>query len=114
MNGRLIPAGIYALQPAWVNLFENIATVQFDHRGIALLLCIVIPVFWWNAMRTELPPRARRAAHLLLGWLVVQVTLGITTLLYVVPVPLAAAHQAGALVLFSLALFAKHALRTKS
>lgn len=114
MNGRLIPEGMYALQPAWVNLFENIATVQFNHRGIAYLLCIIIPVFWWSAMRAALPTRARLAAHLLFGWLVVQVTLGITTLLYVVPVSLAAAHQAGALVLFSLALYVLHALRTKS
>ncbi len=113
MNGRLIPEGMYAMQPAWVNLFENIATVQFDHRSIAYLLCIAIPVFWWSAMRAPLPPRARLAAHLLFGWLVVQVALGITTLLYVVPIPLAAAHQAGALVLFSLALFVLHALRTK-
>jgi cytochrome c oxidase assembly protein subunit 15 len=40
------------------------------------------------------------------------VLLGITTLLYVVPIPLAAAHQAGALVLFSIALTLQHSLRT--
>ncbi|MHB8743193.1 MAG: COX15/CtaA family protein [Sulfuricaulis sp.] len=114
MDGRLIPEGLLAMQPVWVNPFENIATVQFDHRCIACLLCLTIPVFWWSARHVALPPRARLATHLLLGWLAVQVTLGITTLLYVVPVPLAAAHQAGAVVLFSLALFARHTLRSKS
>ena len=111
MNGRFFPEGMYAMQPAWTNLFENIATVQFNHRAIAYLLCIVIPAFWWSARRAPLPARTRVGLHLLFGWLAVQVTLGIATLLYVVPIPLAAAHQAGALVLFSLALFVRHALR---
>jgi cytochrome c oxidase assembly protein subunit 15 len=112
MNGRFVPEGVSAMQPLWSNLFENIATVQFNHRLLAYLLCLVIPVFWWHAMRVALPARTRRAVHFLLGWLVVQVLLGITTLLYVVPIPLAAAHQAGALVLFSLALAIQHSLRT--
>jgi cytochrome c oxidase assembly protein subunit 15 len=113
MNGSFIPDGLYAMQPAWSNLFENIATVQFNHRLIAYLLCIVIPIFWWQAMRVTLPARVRLAAHIFLGWLAVQVTLGITTLLFVVPVPLAAAHQAGALVLFSIALYILHALQNR-
>ncbi len=111
MNGRFVPEGMYAMQPLWSNLFENIATVQFNHRLIAYLLCLAIPLFWWRAMRVALPAQARLGAHLLLGWLAVQVSLGIATLLYIVPVPLAAAHQAGALVLFSLALYSLHSLR---
>ncbi len=111
MNGRFFPEGMYAMQPFWTNLFENIATVQFNHRLLAYLLCIVIPIFWWSMMRVDLPERVRRATHLLLGWLAVQVTLGITTLVHVTPVPLAAAHQAGALILFSLALYTLHTLR---
>ena len=111
MNGRFFPEGMYAMQPFWANLFENIATVQFNHRLLAYLLCIVIPLFGWQAMRAGLAPPARRAVQLLLGWLAVQVGLGIATLVYVVPVALGAAHQAGALVLFSLALYALHTLR---
>ncbi len=114
MNGRFFPEGMYAMQPWWTNLFENIATVQFNHRLIAYLLCLVIPAFWLTAMRCALPAHTRRGTHLLLGWLAVQVTLGVTTLLFVVPVPLAAAHQAGALILFSIALFVRHALRARA
>ena len=113
MNGRFFPEGMYAMQPFWINLFENIATVQFNHRLLAYLLCLVIPLFWWQVMRAGFPGHARRAAHLLLGWLAVQVTLGIATLVHVTPVPLAAAHQAGALVLFSLALYVLHTLRVR-
>ena len=111
MNGRFFPEGMHAMQPWWSNLFENIATVQFNHRLFAYLLCLVIPLYWWQAMRAGLPDRARRAAQLLLGWLAAQLLLGITTLVYVVPVPLGTAHQAGALVLFSLALYSLHTLR---
>jgi cytochrome c oxidase assembly protein subunit 15 len=111
MNGRFFPEGLYAMQPLWANLFENIATVQFNHRLLAYLLCLLIPLFWWRAMRANLPEHARRAAHLLLGMLAVQVGLGIATLVHVVPVSLGALHQAGALVLFSLTLVVMHALR---
>jgi len=113
MNGRFFPGGLYAMQPWWINLFENLATVQFNHRMIAYALCLVIPVFWLTARRYLLPAQAALATHWLLGWLAVQITLGVTTLLYVVPIPLAAAHQAGALVLFSLALYSLHTLNVR-
>jgi cytochrome c oxidase assembly protein subunit 15 len=78
---------------------------------LAYLLCLVIPVYWLMARRQSLDPGTRRIFHLLLGMLVLQVTLGITTLMNFVPVPLAAAHQAGALLLFTLALLLAHRLR---
>ncbi|HEV2042496.1 MAG TPA: COX15/CtaA family protein, partial [Casimicrobiaceae bacterium] len=54
------------------------------------------------------------AAHLLLAMLLIQVTLGIATLLLVVPLPLAALHQSGAVLLFAAALYAAHALRRQA
>ena len=111
MAGRFIPEGLFLLEPAWSNLFENIATVQFDHRLLAYLLCLVIPAYWFLARRRALPARTRIAMHALPAMLAVQIALGITTLVYVVPIPLAAAHQAGALVLFTIALFINHNLR---
>jgi len=111
MNGRFFPPGMYAMTPWWANLFENVATVQFNHRLLAYLLCLLIPIYWWRTNRLELPQRARASLHGLAVMLVIQVVLGIATLIYVVPIPLAAAHQAGALLLFTLALYANHALR---
>lgn len=111
MNGRFLPEGMYALTPWWTNLFENIATVQFNHRLIAYLLAAAIPSFWFVARHFNLPARARLAAHLLLAALAAQISLGIATLINVVPVPLAAAHQAGALLLFTIALYLVHELR---
>lgn len=111
MNGKLLPDGMYALQPLWSNWFENVAAVQFNHRLLAYVLCLVIPLFWWRVRRTPAAQAARPAANALLLWLGVQVTLGIVTLLHVAPVGLAATHQTGALILFSLALLTAHRLR---
>ncbi len=111
MDGRLVPESIFALSPVWKNFFENIATVQFDHRLMATLLFIIVPLFWLSALRQDIPARARIGVHLLLAMLGIQITLGISTLLLYVPVPLAAAHQGGALTLFTIMLFVSHELR---
>lgn len=111
MHGHWIPEGLYAMQPLWADIFENVATVQFHHRLLAYLLCFAIPAWWWMARRAALAPRTRMLLHLLLAALLAQAALGIATLLYIVPVPLAAAHQAGALVLLTVALLLNHRLR---
>lgn len=111
MHGRFIPEGLWALEPAWVNVFENLATVQFNHRLLAYLLCLIVPLYWWLARRYPLASGTRGLFHLLLAMFALQVVLGITTLLHYVPLPLAAAHQAGAMVVFTLALLINHRLR---
>ncbi len=111
MNGHIVPPEILLLEPWWDNFFWNMATVQFDHRALAWLLAVVAPVVWWKVGRATEPRRARIGAHLLLAMLATQIALGIVTLIHVVPLPLAAAHQAGAMVLFALALNLAHALR---
>jgi cytochrome c oxidase assembly protein subunit 15 len=111
MNGRFVPPEIFSLDPWYLNFFSNMATVQFDHRLIAWLLAFLVPWFWLRVRREAAPRRAKLAADLLLGALTLQIVLGIATLLLAVPVPLAAAHQAGALLVFSAALFAAHSLR---
>jgi len=110
MNGRVVPQEIFAIEPWYLNFFSNMATVQFDHRAIAWVLALLVPWFWLRVRRAAAPPRARLAASLLLAALALQIALGIATLLLVIPVPLAAAHQAGALLVFSASLFAVHSL----
>lgn len=106
MAGKIIPGGTFAMSPWWKNPFENIVLVQLDHRLIAYAVTAAVIAVWLRVKQTaELSPRARLAAHALLAALGLQVGLGIATLLLVVPVPLAAAHQGGAVVLFSVAVW---------
>jgi heme a synthase len=112
MNGRLIPPEILSLSPWWTNFFWNMATVQFDHRMLAALLAFVVPWLAWRLHANPgAPARAVTGGRWLLAMLVLQIALGIATLVHVVPLPLAAMHQAGALVVFALALNVAHALR---
>jgi cytochrome c oxidase assembly protein subunit 15 len=111
MDGHIIPPEIFMLEPWYRNFFDNMATVQFDHRMIAWTLAVLIPVFWFKSRSAPLSNSARLACNLLLIVLAVQISLGISTLLLVVPLPLAAAHQAGALLLLTAALWTNHELR---
>src|SRR3990170_2457802 len=111
MNGHVVPPEMFMLEPWHLNFFNNMATVQFDHRLGAWLLALLVPWFWLQARREALTPRANLAIKLLLGVLALQIALGIATLLLVVPIALAAAHQGGAVLLLGAALLANHALR---
>ena len=111
MNGYVVPPGMFALEPWYLNFFANVTTVQFDHRLIAWLLAFLAPWFWLRVRRSAAPRPARIAADLLLAALALQISLGIATLLNAVLLPLAAAHQAGALLVFTCALLAARALR---
>jgi cytochrome c oxidase assembly protein subunit 15 len=110
MNGDWVPQGIWALQPAWRNLFENLATVQFTHRVIALALAVLVAVLWLSVLLTSVSPQVRLATHGLLAMLVMQITLGVTTLINTVPVSLAAMHQGGGLLVLTTALWVTHGL----
>lgn len=111
MGDQWLPPSGWSLQPGWRNLFENIATVQFDHRVLAISTLLLVILFWIRTDKRTLSPSATTGIHLLLAMVIIQVALGISTLLLVVPVPLAATHQAGAMVLLSLVLFVNHRLQ---
>ncbi len=111
MNGQWVPAGLLQLSPVWKNFFENIITVQFDHRVMATLLFLLIPILWWTTRKSQQEPSLHSGLHLMLAALAIQIALGISTLLLIVPVTLAAAHQAGSIVLLTSSLFVSHQLR---
>ena len=112
MDGRLVPAGYAQLHPLWLNWFENIAAVQFDHRVLAVATVIAVFLLWAAGLRANLPIPARKALHALPAVAVLQAALGISTLLLVVPIQLAAAHQAGAMLLLTAAIVFRHSLRS--
>ena len=114
MDGTLFPVGLFDSSPWWRNPLENIAAVQFDHRMLAYLLTLLATAVCWQMLRDPAATLAkRRAAAILLAVVFLQVTLGIATLLLVVPVPLAVIHQGGALAVFTAALWLCHTVRQR-
>jgi cytochrome c oxidase assembly protein subunit 15 len=112
MQGSIVPPEIFMIEPVWRNFFWNMATVQFDHRLIAWVIAFVAPLLWSRVSGIDgLPLRARIGGHLLLALVALQIALGIATLVFTVPIPLAAAHQAGAVLVFAAALNVAHTLR---
>ncbi|MCW8916922.1 MAG: COX15/CtaA family protein [Magnetovibrio sp.] len=111
MDGEIIPGGLFDYSPVWLAPFEDITTVQFDHRTLAELTIVLILVFWMKSVDKHLAPRTRRAIQIFGLMALLQVSLGISTLLLVVPIALASLHQLGAVVLFSLSLWVVHELR---
>ncbi|MGH7654100.1 MAG: COX15/CtaA family protein [Gemmatimonadaceae bacterium] len=108
MGNGLVPAEYGVLTPWWRNLFENPAAVQFNHRLIATTTFALAIWVWYRARNTK-NTRLLRASRFVLGAALLQVTLGISTLLLAVPTVLGVAHQAGAVLLFTAALLALHA-----
>jgi cytochrome c oxidase assembly protein subunit 15 len=95
------------------NAFENQPAVQFHHRVLAITTVVAIAAFWLVARGRAGSAGARRALDLLLAMALLQAGLGISTLLLLVPIPLAALHQAGAVALLTAALLAAHALSAR-
>ena len=112
MAGQWIPPGYLALDPIWRNFFENIATVQFNHRLLAISTFALVLVFVIRVMKDKALQSLRRPALTLAGVATIQVALGISTLLWFVPVALGAMHQAVALILLSVMLYVVFRFRT--
>jgi heme a synthase len=104
IDGALIPnfAHLFFQTPPWRNFFENILTVQFDHRMVAYLIFIGAATHALDVVRHG-KGRGRIGALALFATSAFQVALGIATLLLVVPLPLALMHQAGAMLLLTVA-----------
>lgn len=105
IDGAFIPSGdrLWFETPWWRNMFDNVLTVQFEHRMTAYALFVLAALHAFDAVRS----RARAAisgALLLLGAVSLQAVLGILTLLNQVPIGFALAHQAVAIVVLTLAV----------
>ena len=100
MSGHWIPPNLFEQSPWWINLFENPTTVQFVHRWLAKLLVLAVLVMAWRARHAE----AVHAAAMAL----VQLSLGIATILTGVNIAVATLHQAGAVILLTFLIIVRH------
>ena len=106
MGGQVFPDRAFALEPIWRNFFENPGLVQFVHRVTGYLLLAFGFVVWLKS-RNSAHPRTRFAFNALMAALLLQVVLGIVTVVYAAPWPLAILHQALAVVLWVFILRAR-------
>jgi cytochrome c oxidase assembly protein subunit 15 len=108
MDGRLVPTGLGTLSPWWLNVFENVTTVQFNHRVTAYALALA--ALWHAAAlaRGAGEGAAARSAAVLVLAVFAQMAVGVWTLLWSVPLWLGLAHQAGAAVVLVLAVWHLH------
>jgi cytochrome c oxidase assembly protein subunit 15 len=111
MDGRLFPAGYGDLHPALRNLTENVTAVQFDHRLLATLTAVTVLCAVVAGLRASLPRNARNAVLFMGAAVLTQYALGVATLLSVVAIPVAVAHQGTAVLLLAASLTATHTLR---
>lgn len=107
MDGALVPAGLVAMEPAWLNLFENAKTVQFTHRTTAIL--VLVAALAYAAMLAakaydEDGKRMAGSAWVLAMLVIFQAMIGVGTLLLAVPFDWALAHQGGAVVVLAAAV----------
>lgn len=110
IDGAIIPSRVYQYDPMWRSVFEDVMTVQFDHRMVAYLLLAGALVHTFQAWKLARGSRAARRARHLAALVLVQAGLGISTLLFVVPIDLALAHQFGAAVVLIAAVSHRRAL----
>ncbi|RMF10386.1 MAG: heme A synthase [Candidatus Neomarinimicrobiota bacterium] len=111
MNGSWLPAGSQALHPIWKNWIEQPHMVQFIHRTLGWLNLCGILAFFFVSRDLAGPSLAGRLRLAVLIWAGAQFSLGVATLLLVVPVPVAAMHQLGAFLLWLLLITLEWSLR---
>jgi cytochrome c oxidase assembly protein subunit 15 len=100
MSGYWVPPGLFETEPWWLNPFENGTTIQFIHRWLAALLALGV---------FALAVRVRRPETWVAGGLaLLQFALGAATILSGVLIPIAVAHQAGAVLLLTSLLVVRH------
>ena len=106
MADAIVPPDIFLIEPWWRNFFETVPLVQLDHRLLAMLTALVVVLIWAAGLRWLGATPARAALHAAAAAVLAQFVLGIATLLTFVPVPLGAAHQVGAMAVFTASLTA--------
>ncbi len=98
MDGQIVPEDLLSLQPIWLNIFENRATVQFIHRALALLILVLTIIL-------TIKNTSVKSVYVMLFSVIIQMILGIVTLLFHIPIAVAVTHQIFSFILFGSGLY---------
>lgn len=93
MDGQIVPDRLFVMTPWWINLFENVMMVQFQHRMTAYLLIAAVLYLFWRTLQVSKRPALTRVAALLSVFIALQAVFGILTLIWQVPLDMALIHQ---------------------
>ena len=111
MYHRLIPQGLGSHEPWLANFVANPLAVHLEHRWFAFVVIGLGVALFLHLRSQETSEPLRLASTALLHMLVLQIILGITTILYHVPVWLASLHQLGGVAIFGLVWLVFHQTR---
>ena len=100
MNGNWVPDLLFPLSPLWRNLSENVTTIQFFHRWMAVATVVAIAVLWLQRFRIK-SKSVRLGIDIVFLAALMQFSLGVSTLLSQVEISIAMAHQSGFVLLLS-------------
>jgi cytochrome c oxidase assembly protein subunit 15 len=106
MDGAFIPSlsDLFVVRPWVENFVDNVTTVQFNHRMMAYGVAAFALAHAWLLQRRAPGSAAAFRALLLAGLVFAQIALGIVTLLLVVPLWAALAHQIFAMLVLGVAV----------
>jgi len=105
MGETFIPFDIWNLNPKFINFLENPVTVQFDHRILGIITFILTLVLWFYTRIHDLSSGIKKKTNILLLFVIIQISLGVATLLSYVAIPIALLHQLGALIFYTLSIW---------
>jgi cytochrome c oxidase assembly protein subunit 15 len=108
MSGQIFPPYAFDIEPMWRNFFENAGLTQFLHRMVGYLLLAFAVVVWLRA-RKSAKGDTRFRFNAVMAMVLVQMVLGIVTVLYLAPLHIAILHQLGAIITWVLILRARFA-----
>lgn len=114
MGTQWIADAVMSLEPWWLNLFENAATVQFVHRWLGTAVLVVVVWFWLHVRAGRYALSQRQSAAALMLLVLTQYLLGVYTLLEVVPLVPAVMHQGCAGLVLLAWVWVLHAFRPRS
>lgn len=103
-----IPPEMFLVEPVILNFFQNMTAVQWTHRLLGTILGVMVIAMWGRTFWLNISKEQKKWMLILFGTVLLQYAIGVFTLMYHVPIWLGVLHQAMAMVLFGVALAARH------
>ena len=111
MGNEWLPEAALTYTPVLLNFFNNPVMIQFIHRTLGILLLLAIIHLWYLVEKNAIERWPKVIIRTSVIVTTLQLILGIGTLLFIVPLPLAISHQFIALILLSILMMFNHTIR---